>query len=641
MAGIDLGGGHVGIVESLQPMAVPGASGHLVPIDLGLREVGGAYEPQTPAVGLTISKNLAAGVEIPSAGISLTPIGVESGAGRGEGDQVGASVFYANTATDSDTLVKPTTEGVEISTVLRSVESPQRLDFRVGLPEGAKLEQATAGTGAVTITANGAALAVIRPPRATDAGGTYVPVSMTVEGDSVILDVASHSKSYLWPIAVDPELAKTTDNSISEKSNWKWNASNEAKWGHNWESNQLDMYHQGGTSGAGEYTEGQYATQGESKIYKVEIESAGSVSKARAKLELAHEGVVEQKATIAENINYGATITTLCGNAECSTLGGHATNLASFKLEAAEPVTETYDPSGELWNTHVYVAQEKGPTPTFNETEERFSSGRLNALDGCHCTGGKEPWLGPYSDSAFEVKAHDPGIGISWAKVQIGSYKIEEPFWEDGLCKGVQCNENYATTITYSPGMPEGEQAIDWYAANLVGRLCEYCLGLTGHESQRVKIDATPPHNLEVSGWPANQEISATPHTLTLEATDGTSGTNSSGIKIDRCVGRRWARNARIGPDVQQWLLARAHNGERQLDTARGRPHRRRPPPRNHRNGQRQQRRIDGIHVRRAPLDAHPGRARDGRSDVGTVRPQRSGCLAGGHDRSRKGCRVP
>ena len=185
----------------------------------------------------------------------------------------------------------------------------------------------------------------------------------------------------------------------------------------------------------------------------------------------------------------------------------------------------------DLWNTHVYVAQEKGPTPTFNETDATLSSGRANALDGCHCTGGKEPWLGPYSNSAFEVKAHDPGIGISWAKVEVGSYKLEMPFWEEGLCAGIQCKEDYATTITYSPGMPDGEQTIDWYAANLAGSACESCPGLTGHEAQLVKIDATPPHSLEVSGLPSNREVSATPHTLTLEATDGTTGTHSSGIK--------------------------------------------------------------------------------------------------------------
>ena len=350
VAGIDLGGGHAGIVESLQPMAVPTASGRLVPIDLTLRDAGNAYEPQTAAVGVAIPKHLAAGIAIPSTDVSVTPTDTQGEAESGEGVQIGASVFYANTATDSDTLVKPTTEGLDISTVLRSSESPQRLQFHLAVPEGAKLEQKTVGSGPVTITANGVPFALVRPPRATDAGGTYVPVSMSVEGNSVILDVASHSKPYLWPIAVDPELATTTDNSISEKSTWKWHASDETPppletsehWKHTWFSNTLEIFHEGPTSGVGEYVEGQYPTQGESQIYKVAIESAGYVKKARAKLELAHEGVVEKKVTIAENTyHYGETPTTLCGNAECSSAGGHATNIASFKIEATEPVSET------------------------------------------------------------------------------------------------------------------------------------------------------------------------------------------------------------------------------------------------------------------------------------------------------------
>jgi DNA-binding beta-propeller fold protein YncE len=529
VAGVDFGGGKHGLIESSQPMALPVTRGHFAAIDLGLKEAEGGFQPISPDVGLTISKNIRNGVRVPRLGLSLTPTDERGTPANSEGSILGATVFYANTA-DTDTLVKPTTAGFELDTMLFAT-SPERLYFRVGLPAGVRMVQAGGRTGQINVVSEGAVVAVIRPPSATDAAGTTVPVSMSVTGNTIVLNVSSHSARYIWPLSVDPELATTIDNTISERSNWKWHPSNEAKFSHYWATNMLEMYHMGGLSEPGEYTEAQYLTQGESSIYKVEVESAGNVTKARAKLELAHLKEVDQKTTIAEKTSYGSTITALCGNAECSKTGGHQGNLASFKLEAVEPVTETYDPSGSLWNTHVYVAQEKAPEPTFNETAEILSNGRANALDGCHCTGGKEPWLGPYSNSAFEVKAHDPGIGVSWAKVVVGAYKLEEPIYEDGLCSGVQCNENYSTLISYSPGMPDGEQTILWYASNLVGRLCESCTGLLGEGTELVKVDATPPHSLEVTGWPTNREVSAGLHTLTVEATDGTAPTNSSGVK--------------------------------------------------------------------------------------------------------------
>ncbi len=188
-----------------------------------------------------------------------------------------------------------------------------------------------------------------------------------------------------------------------------------------------------------------------------------------------------------------------------------------------------------LWNTHVYVAQEKAPEVTYNESEPTLSDGRANATYGCHCTGGSEPWLGPYSNTAFEVKAHDPGIGISWWKLSIGEseFRQEESIFSAGRCKGIQCNENYSRLQTYNPTMPDGEIGIEWDARNLAGNwlLNGTEIGLVNTTYVPVKIDATKPHSLQVSGWPASREISAAPHSLTFEAADGTSPTHSSGVK--------------------------------------------------------------------------------------------------------------
>jgi YD repeat-containing protein len=81
--------------------------------------------------------------------------------------------------------------------------------------------------------------------------------------------------------------------------------------------------------------------------------------------------------------------------------------------------------------------------------------------------------------------------------------------------------------------MPDGEEGVEGWAKNLAGNflLNGEEIGLVGHENSLIKIDSTPPRNLNVSGWPASRETSAAPHALTFEATDGTSPTNSSGVK--------------------------------------------------------------------------------------------------------------
>jgi hypothetical protein len=49
--------------------------------------------------------------------VSLTPLGAQGvSLGGSEGAVDGASVLYANTQTDADTLVKPTTSGFEMDT---------------------------------------------------------------------------------------------------------------------------------------------------------------------------------------------------------------------------------------------------------------------------------------------------------------------------------------------------------------------------------------------------------------------------------------------------------------------------------------------------------------------------------------------
>jgi DNA-binding beta-propeller fold protein YncE len=558
-AQLELPGGRHAVVESMQPMAVETSQGHDAPVDLALTKAGGSYESVRPAVGVLIPQRLSVGVDLLEAGVSLTPVDPHgSPLGGSDGRVDGASVLYPNAETDTDVAVKPTASGVETNTILRSLASPQQLYFRVGLPSGASLVQAGDGHGPARVVQGGRTIAIVLSPSATDAAGVPVPVSMGVKGDLLALAVASHGGAYQWPIAVDPELALVKDTTIGPSechkagepervsSNWCVATSpvntETTKYFHtDWYSTAVEMWNEGSTINAGNYTTALYHTQGKSRIYEAEAWTAGNVPRGVAKLELAREVGNEEGSLevplveLAKHAgwNTGAPGTKLCSNSECSSSAGTAGNVVAFKLEANEPASETYGLDGVIEDTKIYIAQENPPELSLNTSEANLKedAGRENVAYG------SGSWLGPNS-GAFEMIAKDPGIGVSSAGAQdlSGSYNLQVPIYEEGKCNGVQCNETYHTAITYAPGMSEGENKFELWArdkAELFGQI-----GFYGNEAM-IKVDATPPEKLEVTGWSTNREISAAPHTLTLAATDGapkeghSSGVKSIGMSVD------------------------------------------------------------------------------------------------------------
>jgi len=107
-------------------------------------------------------------------------------------------------------MVAPTVRGAELSAVLRSQMSPERVAYHVTLPSGATLQ---AADGGALITRGGKVLARVSEPTAQDAQGVAVPVSMAVSGDDLVLTVALRGRSVDYPILVDPEFILITKSS--------------------------------------------------------------------------------------------------------------------------------------------------------------------------------------------------------------------------------------------------------------------------------------------------------------------------------------------------------------------------------------------------------------------------------------------
>ncbi len=520
-AQVDLGGGMRGLVETLEPMAVETSPGERLPIDLGLSKAGDAFEPVRPAVGVVIPQRLGEGVQVPALGLSLTPVGAEgSPLGGAAGVVDGAGVFYANTQTDTDTLVKPTTTGFATDSMLRSASSVEQLNFRVGMPSGASLVSAKSGSGGAEVVEEGAVIAVVRPPAAVDAAGRSVPVSMRVEGDLLVLTVSAGEDEYQRPISVDPELRTKADITINESSNWVSHGEKEATFKHEWWSHTLELYNSL-TYIPGEYVYGGYHTDGDSKIYKLESSTISHVQKGRALLEFLHEGAVEEKDLLGENVSTVESKAPFCVKAGCPDTAGGEGNVVWYKLEATEPdEDDSYGLYGALWNTSVYIAQEKEPEAKFNTGSEKIASreNRTNVLYG------SGSWLSP-SQGAYEIQTHDGGVGVSFAAVSgPGSGGQQFKILEEGLCKGLQCNENYDAALTYKSGMPDGEDSYEAFA--------EDAMGLIGYSLKTIKVDATPPRNIGFSGMPEfAAEIRPVSRRLTVHATDGTKPVPSSGVK--------------------------------------------------------------------------------------------------------------
>jgi DNA-binding beta-propeller fold protein YncE len=543
VAQLALPGGKHGVLESMEPIAVQTGPGQRVPVDLSLGEAGGAFEPKTPFVPVRIPKSLGAGLSLGSTGASLTPVDAQgSPLGGSEGALDGASVLYANTQTDADTVVKPTTAGFEADTVLRSVDSPEQLFFRVGLPEGASLVQTGDGSGPVEVIDKGATLATILPPGAHDAAGAAVPVSMSVSGDTVTLTVGHRAGGYLYPVEVDPEFRSDYDENLGGATlptHWKFCTSVSNLCQHT--ESPFSSSGWGGTTlsddAIAEYKTGQsayflYQSEGDSHVYEAKLYASApdTGTNIETYFQLAGSGGVEETLPW-EARNFGKVCAYSKGNNEkCERKEaekapdeyGAAGNWLHFEQSA-------YNSGSSFTNTmekvDVSVAQEGEPEYSFNTTEEHLANagGRTNVLAG------KGSWLGPHN-GAFELKFHDPGVGISMLEMYGGSWLVRHKFLEEGKCSGIFCSPTVDEAVTYSSSMPDGEDVIAADAEDSVGRYANP----VGPGSETVKVDSTAPYNLAVTGLPASGVIDDGQFHLQAKATDGKAPARSSGIKALR-----------------------------------------------------------------------------------------------------------
>jgi RHS repeat-associated protein len=514
VAQVDLAGGRHGVIESIEPLAIETSSGHREAIDLSLGEARGVFHPLRSDVSLRVPTRLGEGIGLPGIGVTLTPVDAHDSALSGsQGAADGAAVLYANTLTDSDTLVKPLAVGFEADTLLRSPDSPQQLFFKVGLPAGARLERASDGSGTVRVVDEGATIAAVLAPSATDAAGTQVPVSMSFSGDTLSLSVAHGANAYQYPIMVDPTV---TDSRLNFSNTWKVEANGPFMFSEFFEFNTgISAWDHGAEYVRNQWAGMAYETQGESHIYGfiTETSSSNPGSNIENKLYIVNPAkTIEKEQVMAAT--YANTKVELCVEAACAAgkvTAANQKNAAEFKQTVTNTGTEF---TATMSSASVEILQEKNSSVSFDTTDKILPSGFANAAFPGN-------WAGPRS--VFKATATDPGLGVFAAEFSSPGHPTwnkKEASWFG--CGGVQCPQ---TSIGEGRayGLPDGEDELEAKAENATKG--------AGTALVHIKVDFTAPYGITLSGLPANKELGEGSYKLQATAKDGSGSVKSSGVE--------------------------------------------------------------------------------------------------------------
>jgi NHL repeat/6-bladed beta-propeller len=208
-----------GLISSFLPLRAEDGGGRKELVDLDLEEQAeGHLEPDNPLVEVEIPAQLGEGILLPESGVRIT---LDSAVDdRTVSSLSDSTAFYPNVEADTDFVAVPTLTGVETYTHLRSPDAPTEQVFRLVLPAGDQLEPRPDG-GAQVVAPTGDPVLVIRPPSAIDAGGEPIPVTLQVDGDSLVLLVSPNADA-LYPILVDPLFESYTwGNGQGTSAGWK------------------------------------------------------------------------------------------------------------------------------------------------------------------------------------------------------------------------------------------------------------------------------------------------------------------------------------------------------------------------------------------------------------------------------------
>lgn len=486
------------------------------------------FAPDTPLANVELPGDGAGSVLLPDVDVEFTFAGANGSTGQlvDAGNAPGKEmVLYPNTYTDTDTAVTYTLQGIETFNFLRSAESPERLSLDYELPDGANL-QATADGGAIVLDSEGKSLVTVFPPFAADAQGTDVPMTLSVEGNSIGLDVPHQSKDFAYPIMVDP---------VQHIRNWWTNGSSNDFQG--W------TFHQEGTSnyassltcptalasvdpcggtGAGVYVSavpGKHYPANSKGYWRWTVPGGSSSSIVSAVLDSWRYRKGNSNAGWAF---YNLHRTNGTSTGHNITAGGGGSNLWMYGGNSGWK----YLHSGLMTNTANAI-----PSGASNYRYNRIAAYTANLTDGEAPTLslGAAPagWLGPNTPFTVQATAQDPGLGLYTIQANVNN---SWPIKWFGWCLGTYPQPCPTGSVTQSMpfssnDFPTGVNWVPVKASDVVNG--------SGHETVAMfynKIDKAPPGFLRNGNLFSQPELD---YSFSIYAVDGDSSslaTAQSGV---------------------------------------------------------------------------------------------------------------
>jgi hypothetical protein len=197
--------GHRVVVASNRPLRTDRG-----PVDLDLRQQGNAVVPANAPFDLTMADEPAQGFWLgPTEARRVHIVPGEVAASHGPAVDLNDQVFFAATAPDADTLLRPQVNGLETFAQLRSADAPESFSWRLDLTpaQAATLD----GEGNLTVTQDGVAILTVPAPVAMDAAGRIVPTADRLQDDVLTVQVSHRDGAFTYPIEVDPEWQSSYD----------------------------------------------------------------------------------------------------------------------------------------------------------------------------------------------------------------------------------------------------------------------------------------------------------------------------------------------------------------------------------------------------------------------------------------------
>lgn len=479
------------IVDSTVPLRTDDGD----PVDLGLRDAGGAFVPASPLAGVRIAKAAAGGATLTSTGVALVPIGAANTAGR----ITGGAVFWPEAFTDSDLTTRPTLDGFESSALIRSAAAPETYRFRVALPDGASARERG---GAVVVAADGGRIATISPAIAYDADGKPVHVDQRLAGNVLELRLAHRDAAVRYPLVLDPTVTDNFNWGGGESSYAGWESATHpgARFATGCRAGACGI-HIYDTTGVYSYPDAdvphwRYAAPNWPEVQITGFNASGHLSYSGNQM----------------CVRYGLSMPGYWSaqDFECGVGPKSATLNAS---EGRYAYFQAY-----MWfgGPRVFEARTTSAAVTLTD-------GKAPATVSTNAPSGWTNSAGASISATFD----DAGLGIQSARLHAPTFTS----WTGGQtynasCARVTCPAR-ATLNGSVANLPNGATTVDAAATDRAGNVKT--------ESRVVKVDrANPSHTVTGTGWePAGGALAPGEHTISVSASDPHAGVQNITIRID------------------------------------------------------------------------------------------------------------